>query len=149
MPDLREEMWIFFQPLRSLGNAKFKLSGNKTVELDLGMSVSLRLYVYKHVIEDARTLTSIRSTVIDIIDAHVATGVVSSTVIANTILDLMPTLVKYVDVLGINGQEELQTLLGVEEDILANLKEQLVIAEDGTISTERALTLEFVDVAIE
>ena len=149
IPNLREEMWLYFHPLRSLGNAKFKTTGNNTIEMDLGLEISLKLYVFKHVIENADALTSIRNTVIDIIDEHVQTGSVSSTIIANTILAQMPGMVKYVDVMGINGQEELQTLIGVEGDILANLKEQLVLDADGTISTERALTLNFVDVDIE
>jgi hypothetical protein len=146
---LREEMWMFFQPLRSLGDAEFRIGNATTVEMDLELTFKLRLFVYPHVTDDTELMASIRQTCIEIIDVHIQQGHLASTVIANTILSRMPSMVKYVDVLGINNNTNLQTLVRVNTDVLPSLKQRLAIAEDGTITTERALDLEFVTVDIE
>ena len=49
----------------------------------------------------------------------------------------------FVDVLGINGDKTLQTLIPVKEDCYPQLKQILVLHDDGTIHADHDLTLDW------
>lgn len=143
---LIEETELYFRPLRSLGTSNFKISSVSSRVLDLELDMKFKLYVLPHVVEDARLLDSIRDTVIRIIDERVKDDVISITEISEDIRASMPQMVSHVDVLGINGETTLQTLLPVEDDVVPSLKQRLYIADDGTIDIERAVTIDYVTI---
>jgi hypothetical protein len=148
IPRLREEMHLYFKPLRSMGTAPFKIGDGISMVFDLELSITLKLYVYTHVREDASLMETIRESIIDIIDGAIEAGTVSTTAISAVIVEQMSDMVKHVDVLGINGQNDIQTLTSPDNDVIPSLKQELIIEDDGTIGVRRALDLQFVEVAV-
>lgn len=146
---LIEETEIYFQPMRSIGNAAFKRDRDTTTSFDLELSVKLKVYVYQHVYNNISLLNSIRTSVLAITDEAVREGTVTMTDLANRIVSQLSDMVKFVDVLGINDDVELQTLIQVDETVIPNIKHILEVEDDGTIGVARDLNIEFVAVDIE
>jgi hypothetical protein len=140
---LIEETAVYFQPQRSLGVAKFRKNADAAINLDLELSVDLKLYVFQHVMDDSRLKQLIRDAIITIINDALSKGSISVTTIAEIIRTSIPHLVKFVDVKGVNGNIGLQTLIPMDPDVVPGLKQELVISDDGSISMQHALHLEF------
>lgn len=142
-PNLIEETDIYFRPLRSMGSAEFKVSRNSTIPLELELTMHFKLYVLPHVVDDKKLLGIIEETVVRIIDAQLKERAISITIIAEEIRRQLDQLVTFVDVLGVNDRADLQTLIAIEEDVIPNLKQELVVGDDGVVSIERALRIEY------
>lgn len=142
--ELIENTYLYFKPLRTIGKANFKQNDDEPIELPLEMTMSFKLYVEDYVASDNTMTDLIESTILGIIDTHVATGTISMTAIAKEVSNTMSNDINHIDILGINGDTELQTLVSVDSDVRPNLKQELFIDEDGTLSVKRGLILEYV-----
>ena len=67
------------------------------------------------------------------------------TEIAKLIKEANSDSVRYVDVLGIDGDQKLQTMRCVDPEVRPHLKHELQLEDDGvTITLTRGLDIEFV-----
>lgn len=144
--ELLENTRIYYQPVRSIGTGWFKRDDVSNVELPLEFTMSLKLYVYKFVTEDIQLMNLIRDGILTILDKHIQSGTISCTAITDDIRASMADNIKFVDVLGINGDNTLQTLISLDTDTCPHLKQLLSQDVDGTIVVTRGLTLEFVGI---
>jgi hypothetical protein len=98
------------------------------------------------VYEDDILLLQLRKQIVEIVDEHIESGgYVNCAEIANSIMKEMGGSVKYVDILGINGDRELQTMKSVDPAVRPHLKTRLVLLDDGiTIDSERGIGIETV-----
>ena len=136
---------LFFEPMRSIGYGQFYIDGDTTTEYPLDITMGFKLHVSAEIAEDNTMLDNLRRSVISIIDDHMAEGGCSMTTIAKLIKENSPDSVRYVDVLGINGDTNLQTMRCVDPEVRPHLKHTLELEDDGvTITLQRGLTLEFV-----
>lgn len=137
---------LFFEPVKSLGYGEFNVGNNviKTMPLDIG--ISFRLHVTKDVYEDDILLIQLKNRIIEIIDDHIDKGgYVNCAEIANSIMLEMSGSIKYVDILGINGDKELQTMKSDNPEVRPHLKSKLVLLDDGvTIDSTRGIEIETV-----
>ena len=107
--------------------------------------MAFRLHVSPDIADDNTMLESLRESIIKLIDSHMAEGSTNMAVIAQLIKDNNSDSVRYVDVLGINGDESLQTMRCVDPEVRPHLKHELRLLDDNaTIDLTRGLTLEFV-----
>jgi len=125
--ELIENTQIYFKPLRSLGKAYFKQSDDTTIELPLEITMAFKMYVDDYVKADSDMTNLIESTTLSIIDEHIESGTISMTAIVEDITNTMSIDIKYIDILGINGDNTLQTLISVDEDVRPNLKQELFL----------------------
>ena len=146
---LIEETEIYFQSMRSLGTSQFKQGANQLITIDLEMEIKLKVYVFNHIMESLKSTDTIKETVISIIDQTVETGTFSATAVADNIREQMPSMVKHVDVLGINEQPLLQTLINTDPTVIPHLKQELFLDDDGSIAIRRSLEIEFVSIGVE
>ena len=136
---------LFFEPIRSLGYADFNVGNNVIKNLPLDITMKFRLHVTKDVYEDDILLVQLKKQIVAIIDAQMDAGYVNCAEIANKITTEMNGSIKWVDVLGINGDPDLQTMKCSDKSVIAHLKHVLVSMDDGTtIDVERGLEIEAV-----
>ena len=136
---------LYFEPMRSLGFGRFYTDGETVATYPLDISMAFRLHVSPDIADDSTMLESLRESVIRLIDDHMAEGSTNMAVIAQLIKDNNSDSVRYVDVLGINGDESLQTMRCVDPEVRPHLKHELRLLDDNaTIDLTRGLTLEFV-----
>ena len=136
---------LFFEPMKSIGYGLFYTDGETTTEYPLDITMGFKLHVSAEIASDDTMLDNLRRSVISIIDDHMAEGGCSMTTIAELIKQNNSDSVRYVDVLGINGNQKLQTMRCVDPEVRPHLKHTLELEDDGiTITLQRGLTLEFV-----
>lgn len=143
-PKLFPNSRIFFEPLKSFGYGTFTVNGS-TEDYPLDITMGFRLHVSKVAAEDLTMLDVLKQQVIAIIDAKLSQGIVNCADIANEITSTISDSVLHVDVLGINGDQNLQTMTCTDTNVRPHLKHILKLLDDGTtIDVERGLDLEIV-----
>lgn len=135
---------LFFEPLKSFGYGTFTV-GDSEVELPLDITMTFKLYVSKSASEDLTLVDSLTESIISIIDTYIDSNVVNCADIAKKITEDLSDSVKYVDVLGINGDVTLQTMTCVDTNVRPHLKHILKLLDDGTtVDVTRGLSIELV-----
>lgn len=145
--ELIENTALYFRPLRTIGYGSFGYGDDLTISLQLELTISLKIYVEEYILSDTTMVASIRSNILDIIDEHISTGTIELTAIVADILDTMSNDIKYVDIVGINNDATIQTLINTDNSVRPSLKRVLYVKEDGTIDLQRGLNLEFIKVS--
>jgi hypothetical protein len=114
--------------------------------MPLDIEIKFRLHVTKDVYEDDILLIQLRKRIVEIVDNHIDSGgYVNCAEIGNTIMQEMGGSIKYVDILGINGDKDLQTMKAVSPEVRPHLKTKLVLLDDGvTIDSDRGIDIETV-----
>ena len=137
---------LFFEPIKSLGFASFNVGNGVIRELPLDVAMKFRLHVTKDVYEDDILLIQLKKQIIEIIDNHIdRNGYVNCAEIANEITADMNGSIKHVDVLGIDGDPELQTMKSVDKGVHAHLSHRLSLSSDGvTVDISRAINIDAV-----
>lgn len=143
---LLENTKLYFKPIRTYGTGLFKQGNDEEITHELETSMDFKIYVEHFVMQDSAIQDRIRTAIINIVDIHVRSGVISMVTIANDILAELSDTVKKVDVLGINGISTLQTLTKLEDDVRLCIKQRLVLRGDGSITTDRDISVNFVPV---
>ena len=108
-PKLFPNSRIFFEPLKSFGSSTFIVNGVQK-QLPLDITMGFRLYVNKSAAEDLNLLDTLKEQVTVIIDNKLSEGIVNCSDIAKEIATTISDSVQHVDVLGINGDQDLQTM---------------------------------------
>ena len=134
---------LYYSPIRTMGYAKFRGNMGYAIYSDLNIEIGFRLHVESYITADITTKDIIRNNILKIIDAHIATGTISLTAIATEIQAAMGDMIIHVDVLGINGDVNTQTLLRADSSTIPHLGYRLTIGNDRVIRVERNLTLEY------
>ena len=114
------------------------------MQYPLEITVDLRVHIAPTTAGSDDSKDLIRSNIITLIEQHIQNGNISCTSLADDIRDSMSDVVLYVDVLGINGDPDVQTL--VSEDASQSsvrLKSLLVLEDDNTISVEKGVNIEW------
>lgn len=136
---------LFFEPVKSLGYADFNVGNNVTKELSLDITMKFRLHVTKDAYEDDVLLIQMKKQIIKLIDTQIDSGHVNCAEIAAKITEEMDGTVKWVDVLGINGDPDLQTMKCDSKDVRPHLAHRLELSDDNsTIDVTRGLIIEAV-----
>ena len=143
---LYENTRAFYKPIRSLGDATFIIDGNKNVILPLEISLALKLYVYDFVYGNAILLNQIKEVCINLVEESLENKEFSLTLLSKKIINSMPDYVKTVDILGINNNIQLQTLMNNEENVLLVLKRELRINDENQIVLEKSLDISYVSI---
>lgn len=141
-PQLLERTELYYAPVRSMGTGMFKGANGDTIEHPLEITVTLRLHVAASFGASEANKETIRNNVLTILEQHISSGSISCAVLANEIRNQLSDTVLYVDVLGINGNPDVQTLISDEPSKSAvRLKSVLTLDKDGKVSVEKGLTI--------
>lgn len=140
---LLEGTTLYYSPIRTMGYAKFKGKNGDALYCDLNISLGFRLHAETFISANQSTKTTIRANALNIVDKHIASGTVSVVDIASELQKAMSDTILHVDVLGINDNQSLQTLLRADTSSIPHLGYRLVKNDNGSIGVERSLTLEY------
>lgn len=140
-PSLLARTKMYFTPIRTFGNAPFKGSGGTNIILPLEFSVELGLHVESYVNGNDLNKDTIRTNILTLLTNRLKDHSLNLARLARDITDELGDNIIAVDVLGINGDKALQTLIPVNADSSPQLKQRLVLSDDGSVHTDRALDL--------
>lgn len=145
----RDEMFtntrLYFEPFQSIGYSAFKIDSDKTEDVQLDITVSLRLHVDKSITQDETLMDSMKYRMIQIIDEKLETGYLNLSDVSRTIMNELSDSISYIDILGINGDPTIQTLRCLDNGVKPHLSHKLVLLEDNiTLDLQRGLNLEYV-----
>ena len=146
---LLEQTELYFRPINTIGNGKFNIGNEVPVILPLASSYSLRVHVPKYIVQDEELQSTIRNNIISIIEDSIVNSTksgerISMTEIADIIANTLNDYIYSVDVLGINGKKDLQTMTPINEHDQPSIATRLVINKDGIIVFEKDVDVEFV-----
>ena len=143
-PLLLERTNLYYKPIKSLGYGEFKGSNGAVISMPLEISVGLRIYISSTTAGSQDSKDLIKSNIIQLIEDHISSGNISCTVLSELIRQSMSDTVLYVDVLGINGNQNVQTLVSLDpSQSSVRLKTILVLNEDNAISVEKDVNIEW------
>ena len=140
-PSLLARTKLYFTPIRTFGNAKFKGSGGVDIKLPLEFSMDLGLHVESYVNGNDLNKNTIKENILTLITKHLQARNINLAYLAKDIVKDLSDNIIYVDVLGINGDKSFQTLLPSTNDCSPMLKQTLVLRDDGSVHADRALNL--------
>lgn len=142
--DLIERTFMYFKPNRTMGTSSFSIGDGVITQTSLGLSFKVKFYVTEATYKSDDLKKLIKSTSTDIISAGIEDDIISFTDISTTIKDTLSEHVVSLDILGINGNVGLQTLIPQESDIKPMVALKLVIGADGQYALEKDIEYEFV-----
>lgn len=140
---LLERDSIYFRPTRTLGSAEFNIGDGVTRTLPLNMTFSFRLHCETAVKNNLDIQNIIKENVLTLIEPLIATNTISLTNIADIITNSI-TYVTATDVLGINGDIDLQTISIADDSVQPSIAQELYLTNDNKISIRKSIYIDFV-----
>lgn len=144
-----EQTKIYFKPNRTLGTGQFITGSGVQVVMDLGLSFGFKVGVTSGIMASPDILDSIRKNIRSVVEQHISKPTISITRIVEDIRGLVADYIVSIDIVGINNDIQLQTLVLVDEDNDPVVRVRMVKNDDGTVSLEKAIDIEFVPLTSE
>lgn len=142
-PSLLARTKLYYAPICTFGTAKFRGSSGETRVLPVQFSMEYGLHIASYVSSGIVKKDVIRGEIIKFIKKALASGSINMASIAKTIMKELGDEIVCVDVLGINGDKTLQTMIPLEKDCYPQLRQILVQYEDGSIHVDHDLTVDW------
>lgn len=143
---LLERDELYFRPIKTIGNASFNVGNGIVTTMPLNLSIKLKCFVSSSVISNTTLTTTIEESIASLIEPAIANRSISLTDIAKLIkanIDYIDS----VDVLGINGDTELQTITIGDESVQPSVEQKLYLTKDKQIALKRSIDIEFVTIS--
>ena len=140
---LLEKVDLFYQPIKTIGRSVFKTTDAEEIVHDLDVGLKFRLHVESYVAADLTLKQQIQDTVEDMVEYAMASGSLSMTDIASRIMTALSETVLHVDILGIDGDLNLQTIVHEGADVIPHIRQKLVQLEDGSLAIRKDIVIEW------
>ena len=138
-----ERTELFYRPYKTLGSSTFGIGDNVTMTLDLGLSFSVVYYMTQGVLDNTSLTAQIKEQTISLISEYV----VSQSVLISDIFDLLKANfagnIVSLDVLGINNDPALQTIVVQENEAVPSVARVLSQDVDGSLVMTPDITVTF------
>lgn len=141
--NLLERDRIYFKPLRTLGSAEFEIGDSVSIRLPLDLSLRFKVYLDAEAYSNQELQDNITEQFIQEIENALTSKRISLTDIANTFKGKV-SHIESIDVLGINDEIDLQTLVLNDNSVLPSIRQQLYITRDNQINIRKDINIEFV-----
>ena len=140
--DLLEQTKLYYRPYRTMGTATFTGGNDVAYQLALELSFTITYYVSLADKNNTAKQQLIEDSTLSILNTYLQQGMISSTVIANTLKTAFSGMVTDVYVSGIDNGDN-KVLAITEAGALPSVANQLTVSEDGTLAYTPALTIIF------
>lgn len=138
-----ERTELYYKPYKTLGSSTFGIGDNVTMTLDLGLSFSVVYYMTQGILDNTSLTAQIKEQTISLISEYV----VSQSVSISDIFDLLKTNfagnIVSLDVLGINNDPALQTIVVQENEAVPSVARILAQDVDGSLVMTPDITVTF------
>lgn len=134
---------IFFRPIITASTGRYKINNSSTLETDLELSFEFNCYVAQAVLDDAVMITAIESRIVTIVKNNVSNTIISLTDIAALIKSDLSTYINSIDVISLNGDTGIQTLMNIDTDKSPKLGTTLVVGRDNRLAYSPNVKINF------
>ena len=134
---------IYFKPMKTLGSSIFSIGDSVTTTLPLNMSIDLKVHLERTAYIDAELRSLIEDAIINLVEEELSNTKISLVDIGNRIKNEI-LYISSVDVLGICGNRNLQTITLLDESVRPSLGKELYLTKDNTIGMRKKVNIEFV-----
>ena len=135
---------IFFRPIETTSTGRYKVNNATIIESSLELSFVFNCYVAQAIVTDQVTLANLKSKVITIVTSHLSDEIISLTEIAADIHTSLSSYINSIDVVSLNGDTSIQTIMLTDIDKAPKLGATLAIGSDGILTYVPNVTLNFV-----
>lgn len=135
---------VFFRPIETTSTGRYKINNATIIESSLELSFVFNCYVAQAIVTDQITLTNLKNKVIAIITSHLSDEIISLTEIADDIKTSLISYINSVDVVSLNGDTSIQTLMLTDIDKAPKLGTTLAIGSDGILTYVPNVILNFI-----
>ncbi|MCP4394317.1 MAG: hypothetical protein GY804_08670 [Alphaproteobacteria bacterium] len=140
---LLEDTFMYFEPIRTIGNGEFVTKNNAKITHPLAMDFDMVIYVDDTLLDNEDIINNLTTSIYDIAREQIATGTISMALIQDQILQTFDDQIKSIDILGINGSSNIQTIVNLDGDTKPILARSLAFRSDGTIYLKEEMNLNF------
>lgn len=130
---LLERTNLYFRPITTFGLGVFSIGDNTTVSIPLDLSFEMIFYVPNYVYNDPKIQDLIQTTTLTIIEAELQKTRISLTNIGETIKTELSEYIESVDVGGINGDVQLQTLIPTDVSSKPTIRQRIEYVDNTFI----------------
>ncbi len=145
---LLERTNLFFQPITTMGIGRYGVGNDLEVTGNLTISFKVKYYVHNSILTDYNVQDIIRTLTYQILETSMSSRIISITEIFENIRKELGDYIVKVDVLGINGDIELQTLIVLDEDTRPSIARKLSINKDNTIVLIPDIDIDFIAIEL-
>ncbi len=141
---LLERTHVYFYCSRSTGLATFNIGDGVKITENVEMSFKINCYVPSYVKKDESIQETIKLRTCEAIEEAIKNREISMLDIFRTVKDKMAGYVDHFDLLGVNGDQTLQTFTIEDMDTRPSIRRKLVLTGDNVISLENDIDITFI-----
>ncbi len=141
--NILENTKAYFKPITTLGETTYKLNNNvsKTDKLDLGFK--FKIMVKQSVFSNAKLIKDMTKKVERIVSTSLADKIISLTAITNTITEQLGDYIESIDIIDLNGDTSVQTLVNTDVDKSPCLGKKLKLDDSGEMKFVNDVEIDF------
>lgn len=138
-----ERTELYYKPYKTLGSSTFGIGDNVTMSLDLGLSFTVIYYMTQGVLNNTSLTAQIKEQTISLISDYVNTQSVKVSDIFDLLKSNFSGNIVSLDVLGINNDPALQTIVVKEDEAVPSVARVLAQDVDGSLIMTPDVTVTF------
>lgn len=139
-----ERTSLYFKPVKSIGTAKYGIGDGFTLTENLALSFKAKYYVKPFVTQDPDLQSTIINTSIKEIEKAILSKSISCTDIFSQIKNMLSDYILQIDILGINGNVTLQSLVVLDTHVQPTLSKKITLSKDNVLYLAPQLSIEFI-----
>lgn len=141
--NILENTRVYFKPITSMGSALYKLNNSAVMQDTLGLSIAFKVFVTQATFEDSTLINNIATKIEQLVKKGISDKLISLTNITTEILDELSDYLHSLDIISINDNTEVQTLVNVDIDKVPRLARRLVLDDAGDLIFESAIDIDY------
>ena len=141
---LLEQTYVYFKCMKSTGIAQFNMGNDTSMRCNAELGFKINCYVQPYVKRDETLQQTIKDNICTALNEQIKARVINMQEIFTNIQADMSESIDYLDLLGINGDPDIQTLEPIGTDIQPILRRKLVLTNDNILSLEDDLEVNFI-----
>lgn len=142
---LLENTYVLYRPYTCMGNGAFYTDSKKIVTHPLDISLRFKCYVPEFVLNDTSIQRQIRTKIVAIAEDALLSGTLSVTHVAGSIKDQFTSVIRHIDIFGINNNVGLQMIENMDKTKQPILKQELWLDENGYFTLNKSVIVQFVN----
>lgn len=141
--NILENTRCYFKPIATSGIGTFKLNNITTIMTNLELSFELSCYVPQIVAEDQDLLAVIKNKIIEVISDGINDNIISAIAITASVKDILPDYINSIDLVSMNGNLIIQTLMNITTDKSPRLGFYINLGSDNKLMFQPKVVVNF------
>ena len=134
---------IYFRPVITTGAGRYRIDNTTIIESSLELKFVFNCYVSQATLNSTVMIEAITTKIADITTSHLSDEIISLTLIAADIKSQLSTYINSIDVVSLNGDNYIQTLMNIDVDKSPKLGMKLAVGTDSRLAYVPEITINF------